>query len=406
MTEAAAPPQEEPPPLPPPVPVPVPMPPPPVPVPVMAVEAPPLLAPAPAAGRSHAALWTGLGVLALLLLLVAWQVASDRWVPYTARGAVSGYVAQLTPRVAGQVTAVAVQDGVLVEAGDTLAQLDPVPFDLAVRQAEAGLAKALQSNRVSATGIVAAQAGVTAARAQRENIQANNARTLELVARGFMSGVKADDARAAQRSADAQLQQAEAELERAMISTGGSGGATNPEVRTAQLQLEQAQLNRRFATMTAPTRGVVTNLRLAIGQYVAPGTPAMTFIDARGAWVTADLRENQLGNVKVGDPVGVVFDAAPGKVYKGLVQSIAWGIDVGRASAGGLLQNLPEGQWFEPARRIPVHVELNGKLEDWPRAARIGGKAGVLVYADGTSGPLAWVASALLKLRAWLSYLY
>lgn len=293
----------------------------------------------------------------------------------------------------------------MVEAGQTLAQLDLVSFDLAVRQAEAGLSKALQTNRASATGIVAAQAVVAAARAQRENVQANASRTLELVNRGFLSAVKADDAHAAQRNADSQLQKADADLERALITTGGRSDI-NPEIRSAQLQLEQAQLNRRFATLTAPTRGVVTNLRLAIGQYVAPGTPAMTFVDARGAWITADLRENQLGNVRNGDRVGIVFDAAPGQVFSGRVQSIAWGIDVGRASSGGLLQNLPEGQWFEPARRIPVHLELDGGLDAWPRAARIGGKAGVVIYAGGDSGPLAWIAGAMLRMRAWLSYLY
>ncbi len=365
-------------------------------------------APAPATTTSSATptRWVALGGVVVLLLLVAWQTASDRWVPYSARGAVSGYVAQLTPRVAGQVIAVAVHDGAEVRAGDVLAQLDPTPFDLAERQAEAALAKAAQSTRAAATGIQAAQAGVTAARAQRDNVLATNARTTELVTRGFLSAVKSDDARNAQRNADAQLQRAEAELERALIAAGGTGPAISPEMRVAQLQLERAQLDRRFATLIAPTHGVVTNLRLAVGQYVAPGTPAMTFIDARGAWVTVDLRENQLGHVKVGDEVGVVFDAAPGQVFKGHVQSLAWGIDIGRASPGGLLQNLPEGQWFEPARRIPVHIDLDNAIADWPQAARIGGKAGVLIYATGRGHPMAWLASGMLQLRSWLSFLY
>lgn len=206
----------------------------------------PSLPPAPSS-KSNATTFVALGVVAGLGLLMAWQVASDRWVPYTARGAASGYIAQLTPRVSGQVTEVKVQDGALVEAGQPLAQLDPTSFDLAIRQAEAGIARALQSNRASATGIVAAQAGVTAARSQRENVQANAARTLQLVSRGFLSSVKADDARAEQRNADSQLQKAQAELERALITTGARDD-TNPEVRSAQL-------NRQFATLTAPTRG-------------------------------------------------------------------------------------------------------------------------------------------------------
>ena len=81
----------------------------------------------------------------------------------------------------------------------------------------------------------------------RPNVQANTARNLQLVGRGFLSLVKADDARAEQRHADSQLQKAQAELERALITTGARDD-TNPEVRSAQL-------NRQFATLTAPTRG-------------------------------------------------------------------------------------------------------------------------------------------------------
>lgn len=360
----------------------------------------------PIRSRRDPSLVLGAMVLALLIVLVSWQVSSDRLVPYTARGAVSGYVTQLSPRVAGQVTGVLVQDGEVVQAGTVLAQLDTAPFDLAVSQAEANLSKALQSTRASATGIVGAQAGVTEARAHREDARSNLTRTLELVSRGFLSETKADDARAGLRNADASLQQAQANLDRVVVVTGGAGSASNPEVRSAQLQLERAQLDRRYATLKAPTLGVVTNLRLAIGQYVAPGAPTMTFIDARGAWITADVRENQLGLVQPGDEVAITFDAVPGEVYRGHVQSIAWGIDVGRGSPGGLLQNLPEGRWFEPSRRIPVRVELEGGLDRWPRAARVGGKAGVLIYAEGRDSPLAWIATALMHGRSWLSYLY
>ena len=104
--------------------------------------------------------------------------------------------------------------------------------------------------------------------------------------------------------------------------------------------------------------------------------------------------------------IAQIFDAVPGRVFSGRVQSIAWGIDPGRPSAGGLIQNKPESQWFEPARRIPVHVELDGNLDNWPKAARAGGKVGVVVYAEGTENPIAWISAGLLRLRAWLSYLY
>ena len=120
-----------------------------------------------------------------------------------------------------------------------------------------------------------------------------------------------------------------------------------------------------YSTVTAPTRGVVTNLQLAIGQFAAAGSPVMTFFDSRGAWITADLRENQIGNIEPGDEVEILFDAMPGQTFRGRVHSIAWGIDPGRTSAGGLMQNRPENQWFEPARRMPVHIELEGGMQAW-----------------------------------------
>ncbi|PAU76946.1 multidrug transporter [Halomonas salipaludis] len=340
-----------------------------------------------------------------MLVLVAWYVVTDRLAPYSSRGAVSGYLAQLTPRVAGQVTEVFVQDGEVVEAGRPLFRLDTRPFELAVRRAEADLAQAMQATEASAASIMASQAVVTQARVELENVRASTNRILSLARRDLVAQVDADNARAELRSAQAGVARAEADLESAMLALG-ERGLDNPEVLAAQVRLEQAQLDLELATVTAPTRGAVTNLQLAVGTYVSPGTPAITFFDARGAWITADLRENQLGNVTPGDRVAILFDAVPGRVFEGRVQSIAWGIDPGRPTTGGLMQNQPANEWFEPARRMPVHIELEGGLEAWPRAVRAGGKVSVVVFAQGRDNPVAWLSSALLRLRAWLSYLY
>ncbi|WP_273500041.1 HlyD family secretion protein [Paracoccus sphaerophysae] len=100
--------------------------------------------------------------------------------------------------------------------------------------------------------------------------------------------------------------------------------------------------------MVAPHLGVVTNLTLSPGQFASAGTPALTFIDAEAAWITADLRENQLGNVDPGDPAIMLFEARPGELFEGRVQSVAWGIDPGRSRQGR-----PGG---EPARQPLVRT--------------------------------------------------
>lgn len=92
----------------------------------------------------------------------------------------------------------------------------------------------------------------------------------------------------------------------------------------------------------------------------------MTFIDAEGAWVTVDLRENQLQNIDPGDTAHLLFDAVPGRIFAGRVQSIAWGINPGRNVQGGLVVSQPSDRWFEPTRRIPVRMSWRAAWKTGP----------------------------------------
>jgi len=117
-----------------------------------------------------------------------------------------------------------------------------------------------------------------------------------------------------------------------------------------------------------------------------------------------DMRENQLANVQPGAEASILFDGQPGKIFKGRVQGIAWGIDPGRTSANGLPQNQSSTRWFEPARTMPVHIELVDG--DWPANVRVGSKVNVVVYAGGQSNPFAWIAGGLQHVHSYLSFLY
>ena len=204
--------------------------------------------------------------LLLLIVIVAWYAVTDRTAPYTGRASVSAYVAQIAPRVAGQVTEVFVEDNTIVDAGDPLFQLDRRAFELAVRQAEANLAQAMQATDVSAAGVASAQARVSQSRANLENVRASASRTNSLAERGIVSQAQVDTAEAELLTAEAQLEAAESDLRSAVAQLGGDNGEPAPNILAAQLQLEEAQLNLFYSTVTAPTLGVVTNLQLAIGQ--------------------------------------------------------------------------------------------------------------------------------------------
>ncbi|WP_210259518.1 HlyD family secretion protein [Devosia sp. 1635] len=357
----------------------------------------------PAAKRANPARKVAGVILVVLIGTLGWHVATDLVAPASSSGSVTALTALMAPRVSGQVQTVLVQDNQFVVRGTPLFELDPAPFDLAVRQAEANLAQVTQTLDASVISLVATEAKVEQARASLDTARTAAERTTSLHQRGLASQVQLDAANAQLASARSGLDAAIAELESARLRAGGK--EANPQVETAAVQLEQARLNRSFASVLAPADGVVTNLKLAQGQDVNAGTPALTFIEADNSWVVVDMRENQLANIDVGDDADILFDGAPGRKYPGVVRGIAWGIDPGRTAANGLPQNQAMARWFEPARTIPVHVEL-APDQTWPDNVRVGSKASALVYAQGRSHPVAVAASALQTLSAYFSYLY
>jgi multidrug resistance efflux pump len=345
------------------------------------------------------------GVVLLLLALVVLYALSDRTTPSSSRGVVSANVVQIAPRISGQVTGVMVVDNAVVQAGSPLFSLDDRPFQLAVRQAEAKLATAAQGVNASAASLLAAQAAVTQARTQLDTARTDAERTFQLEKRGIVPAAQGDAARANVANTRSQLSSAQANLESARVQLGPKG-AENPSILAAQVQLESAQYDLASTVVKAPHYGVVTNVTLSDGRFIAAGNPAMTFIDASAAWITVDLRENQLQDIKRGDPAHILFDAVPGEIFYGRVQSIAWGIDPGRTEQGGLITNQTSSRWFEPARRIPVRIELSGSMDDWPRQVRVGGKVHTVIFTSGTDNPIALMARGLQRLRSWTSYLY
>jgi multidrug resistance efflux pump len=153
----------------------------------------------------------------------------------------------------------------------------------------------------------------------------------------------------------------------------------------------------------APSDGVVTNLQLTEGEFVAVGQAAMTFIDTSDAWINANFRENSLGNVKAGDPVDLVFDTLPGRVFQAEIQSVGWGVSQGSIDPEtGLPKiNEPMGLVRTP-QRFAVKIEPN--REDYvPGSVRYGSQANVIVYATDNAVVNA-IGALWIRLVAILTY--
>jgi multidrug resistance efflux pump len=288
-----------------------------------------------------------------------------------------------------------------------LFRVDPSPFQIALRAAEANLAVATQGADASAADVRVAEAQLTRQRVDLAASQQLGKIVLDLSAKRALSETSAIRARADIAKTRAEISRGEAEAERARIRMGETGN-DNAQVRQALAAVEQARLDLRHSTVVAPADGAVTNLRLSPGQFANRGQPVLSFIAGGTRWVSADMRENQLGNINPGNRAYVVFDDRPGKVFPARVESVGWGIAQGGEAPTGQLPTVdaPSG-WLREPQRFPVRIVLDPptKASDTLPPGRSGAQANVVVLTRERSllNPLSrlwiWMIAMLSYLR-------
>ena len=208
------------------------------------------------------------------------------------------------PTVAGRVRAVAVDVGQAVQAGQLLAEMDPV--DLAERAAalDASLARA-------GSAVAAAQAQQRDARARQELAAQNLRRNLELADQSFISSGALDARRQEQVSADAAAQAAEANL-----------AAARQEQQ--RLQAERAALQRQRANLRllAPAAGVVTSREAEPGSTVVAGQAVLRLIEPDSLWVRVRLDQGRSAGLAPGLSAQIVLRSNPGQALAGRVARV------------------------------------------------------------------------------------
>ncbi|MEO0821498.1 MAG: HlyD family secretion protein [Pseudomonadota bacterium] len=341
--------------------------------------------------------------IAVAAAVFVYYVIADRTTPFSSDARVQAFVVRIAPEVAGQVRSVAVSDNAIVEQGELLFSIDPTPFEIAVDQAQARLDLVGQTIGASTAAVDAAQAKLDEARAADANVRAQSARVLDLVKRGVYAEARSDQAIAAIDEAQAAVDSAEADLRRAEEELGPEG-QDNPQVQDAIATLERARFDLSRTTVSAPSRGVVTNLQLAGGQTVSPGQAAMTFISVEDVWLLASIRENSLGVLASGQRAEVVLDSLPGQIYPATLRSIGWGIAGGSVDpATGLPKSTSQTGWLTDPERFPVQLVFDAERP--PRGARYGSRAAVIIYAsrNPVMDAIAWARMRLIALLTYVS---
>lgn len=338
-------------------------------------------------------------IIGLVFFIWLYSLWADRVTPMTGMARIHSYLVRVAPEVSGNITEVKVRNNQVVEPGQTLFEIDSRDYQINLRTAQANLAIAGQNIGASTAAVEVAQAKVIESLAARDNTREQAARITELAAKGVLSKVELDNAIEARDRAQAALNAAEASLVQAKQNLGPEG-QDNPQILAAIASLEKAELDLQRTKVIAPSKGIVTNLQLTVGQKASVGSPLLTFIDPRGVWISALVRENSLEHIRVNQKVKIVMDALPGRVLEGRVESIGWGTGGSNETdqaTGFLVANNNSLN----AQRYPVNIIFeNGNV---PGNVRYGSKATVAFLTEQSSfGD--WLASIWMNILSVLTY--
>lgn len=345
--------------------------------------------------------WT---LITLIVLLFFWYIAADRVAPWTDQARVQGWIVPISPKVSGKVKEVTVVQDQEVKAGDLLAVIDPVPYELALQRAEAAVTLAGQDIGAATAAVETAVAGVVEAKAKLDEYEVQLARLESIGKKGAISKAQLDSARAEREKASAQLSKARGELERAKQALGIQGDE-NPRMKDALAALGQAQIDLKGTKIKAPADGGITNLKIDKGYYAKAGSPLMTFVAFDDVWIQANFRENSVGNIQVGDPVDISLDMLPGRILKGTVTSKAFAV---KQPTGGMTGDVisvkGSSGWLRDAQRFPVLIKFDDESGYGYRMS--GGQADVQVYTQESNWLMNGLGWLWIRFMSLMSYVY
>jgi membrane fusion protein (multidrug efflux system) len=285
---------------------------------------------------------------------------------------VEGHIVPISAKVSGYVTKVNVDDNQSIDTKALLVKIDDRDYAARLAQAEADLNIAISNagGKNSAgqaeaqvsyaqASAAAAQAAVAQAEANAEHARNELVRTRSLAAKGMASASVLDAAEAASRAAEGQLKTVRDTARAAgqQIGVAGAGlKSAQAKVDSVRAQRDLALIQFNDTSVFAPVAGMTSKKSVEVGQLVQAGQTLMYIVPLNDVWVTANLKETEVGNVREGQPVEIEVDAYPGKHFTGKVASFS-------PATGAKFALLPpdnaSGNFTKVVQRVPVKVKLD-----------------------------------------------
>lgn len=276
----------------------------------------------------------------------------------------------VSAEVSGPITAVFVHENQQVEAGEPLFTIDDRTYRIALKRALANR-QAVETDirtrklnfRQKLNELDLAQADMVFAGKEyrrQSSLDSNRA-----VAKAQFDAARHD-------LEVSTLQRAVIETEKDQILARLEGSADIAvdrlaEYRLAEAEVEKAELDLERASVIAPFDGIVSKLPQA-GKHISPGSAVMSLVAAGNIYVEANLKETELTHVQAGQSVIVTVDSYPGQGLSGIVDSIS-------PATGSEFSIIPaqnaSGNWVKVVQRVPVRIRVD-VADDREMALRAG----------------------------------
>jgi membrane fusion protein, multidrug efflux system len=300
--------------------------------------------------------WVLLFTLPALAIYAAYRFLLISHFVITNDAYVVGNIAPLKAQTSGTVAEVAVENTQYVHQNDVLVRLDGLQAQIAFEQSRAKLAESVRQAETLFTQVERLRQVLAAHKAVQERVARDLRRYRSAAGDGAVSHQQIEDTEFQLRELEAETLQITAELHGAEALVQGTHVEDHPSVLQAASQLKQAYLDQVRQTIRAPISGYIARRTLQPGDQVHPDTPLMAIIPLDYLWIEANFLENELPQVRPGQPVDIRVDLYGNEViYHGRVE----GLSAGTGSVFGLLPpNNATGNYIHIRERVPVRIGL------------------------------------------------
>lgn len=323
------------------------------------------------------------GLILLAVLVVAGLVGGGWYWRYETTGKYfqstdNAYIQSdavvISPKIAGYVDRVFVEENQTVRQGQPLVQVDPREYQAQAAEIQAQIDIA----RTNAQGVRAqiseqaasidqARAQVQAAESALAFARSEVSRYTPLAASGAEPRERLSQLRNEAQQAQAQLTSARAALVSAQRRTATLRSQVDQalsQARASEAQLQTANVNVGATIVRAPISGRIASKSVQTGQLVQAGARLMSVVPVDRLYVDANFKETQLALMRPGQPVTISVDALDGVELRGRVESVSPG-------TGSQFSVMPPqnatGNFTKIVQRVPVRISL----EAGPLARRL-----------------------------------